>query len=164
VIRVQREAARDTKRDPRESWFVWTGQQDIPLEQVRTWYRKRFSQEHGYRFLKQDLLWTHAHLRTPEQLERWSWIVAGACNQLLLAQHLGQAVLRPWESKERAVTPRQVRRVMPSILWQVGTPAKPPKPRGKSPGWPTGRVRTPAPRFAVVLKPKSVPTTQRKRA
>ncbi len=164
VIRVQREAARGTKRDPRESWFIWTSQEDIPLEQVRTWYRKRFSQEHGYRFLKQDLLWTQAHLRTPEQVERWSWIVACACNQLLVAQHLGQAVLRPWESKARAVTPRQVRRVMPSILVQVGTPAKPPKPRGKSPGWPKGRVRTPAPRFAVVRKPKPVPKTHRKRA
>jgi hypothetical protein len=164
VIRVLREAARDTKRDPRESWFVWTGQQEIPLAQVRSCYRKRFSQEHGYRFLKQDLLWTQAHLRTPEQVERWSWIVACACNQLLLAQHLGQAVLRPWESKERAVTPRQVRRVMPSILVQLGTPAKRPKPRGKSPGWPTGRVRTPAPRFAVVLKPKPVPKMRRKRA
>jgi len=42
VIRVLREAARDTKRDLRESWVLWTGQQDIPLEQVRTWYRKRF--------------------------------------------------------------------------------------------------------------------------
>jgi hypothetical protein len=50
VIRVLREAARDTKRDPRESWFIWTGQQEVPLEQVRPWYRKRFSQEHGYRF------------------------------------------------------------------------------------------------------------------
>ena len=164
VIRVLREAARDTKRDPRESWVLWTGQQDIPLEQVRTWYRKRFSQEHGYRFLKQDLLWEQAHLRTPEQVERWSWIVACACNQLLLAKQLGQAVLRPWESTQRAVTPRQVRRVMPSILLQLGTPAEPPKPRGKSPGWPTGRVRTPAPRFAVVLKPKPVPKTHRKRA
>jgi hypothetical protein len=164
VIRVQREAARETKRDPRESWFIWTSHEDIPLEQVRTWYRKRFSQEHGYRFLKQDLLWTQAHLRTPEQVERWSWIVACACNQLLVAQHLGQAVLRPWESKERAITPRQVRRVMPSILWQVGTPAKPPKPRGKAPGWPKGRVRIPAPRFAVVRKPKPVPKTHRKRA
>ena len=164
VIRVLREAARDTKRDPRESWFVWTGNEDIPLELVRPWYRKRFSQEHGYRFLKQDLLWTAAHLRTPEQVERWSWIVACACNQLLLCQHLGQAVLRPWESKERAVTPRQVRRVMPSILSQVGTPAPRPKPRGKSPGWPKGRVRTPAPRFLVVRKPKPVPKTHRKRA
>jgi hypothetical protein len=164
VIRVLREAARDTKRDPRESWVLWTGQQDIPLEQVRTWYRKRFSQEHGYRFLKQDLLWEQAHLRTPEQVERWSWIVACACNQLLLAKQLGQAVLRPWESTQRAVTPRQVRRVMPSILLQLGTPAEPPKPRGKSPGWPKGRVRTPAPRFPVVRKPKPVPKTQRKRA
>ncbi len=164
VIRVQREAARDTKRDPRESWFIWTGQQDIPLEQVRTWYRKRFSQEHGYRYLKQDLLWERAHLRTPEQVERWSWIVACACNQLLLSKQLGQAVLRPWESTQRAVTPRQVRRVMPSILLQLGTPAKPPKPRGKSPGWPKGRVRTLAPRFLVVRKPKPAPKTQRKRA
>ena len=55
IIRVQREAARDTKRDPRESWFVWVGDQDIPLEQVATWYKRRFSQEHGYRFLKLDL-------------------------------------------------------------------------------------------------------------
>jgi hypothetical protein len=164
VIRVQREAARDSKRDPRESWFVWTDQQEIALEQVRPSYRKRFSQEHGYRFLKQELIWTSAHLRTPEQLERWSWIVACACNQLLLCQHFGHAVLRQWESKERAVTPRQVRRVMPSILGQVGTPARAPKPRGKSPGWPKGRVRTPAPRFAVVRKPKPVPKTRHKRA
>jgi len=164
VIRVHREAAHDTKRDPRESWFIWTGQEDIPLEQVRTWYRKRFSQEHGYRFLKQDLLWEQAHLRTPEQVERWSWIVACACNQLLLAKPLGQAVLRPWESRQRAVTPRQVRRVMPSILSHLGTPAESPKPRGKSPGWPKGRARTLAPRFAVVRKPKPVPKMHRKRA
>src|SRR5256884_3024392 len=95
VVRVLREAARDTRRDPRESWFLWLGAEDVPLEQVRTWYRKRFSQEHGYRFLKQDLLWTQAYLRTPEQVERWSWIVACACNQLLLAHPLCMAALRP---------------------------------------------------------------------
>lgn len=164
VIRVQREAARDTKRDPRESWFIWTGSPDAPLEQMRPRYRKRFSQEHGYRFLKQDLLWAHAHLRTPEQVECWSWIVACACNQLLLSKLLGLAVLRPWENTQRAVTPRQVRRVMPCILQQLGTPAQPPKPRGKSPGWRKGRQRTPAPRFPVVRKPKPVPKTSRKRA
>ncbi len=164
VIRVQRDAARGTKRDPKISWFIWTGSPDVPLEQMRPRYRKRFSQEHGYRFLKQDLLWTQAHLRTPEQVECWSWIVACACNQLLLSKQLGLAVLRPWESKQRAVTPRQVRRVMPSILQQLGTPAQPPKLRGKSPGWRKGRQRTPAPRFPVVRKPKPVPKTSRKRA
>lgn len=157
VIHVQREAARDTKRDPRESWFIWQGKEEVPLEQVRSWYRKRFAQEHGYRFLKQDLLWTQAHLRTPEQVERWSWLVACACNQLLLSQHSGLAVLRPWESTQRSVTPRQVRRVMPSILQQLGTPAQPPKPRGKSPGWQKGRFRLPAPRFPVIRKPQKHP-------
>jgi len=44
VIRVQREGARGTKRDPRESWFIWTGKEELPLEQVRPWYRKRFSE------------------------------------------------------------------------------------------------------------------------
>jgi hypothetical protein len=164
VIRVHREAARGTKRDPRESWFIWTSPQPVPLEQVRPSYRKRFSQEHGYRFLKQDLLWVQAHLRTPEQVERWSWIVACACNQLLLCQHSGLAVLRPWESRQRPATPQQLRRAMPSILQQLGTPARPPKPRGKSPGWSKGRVRTPAARFAVIKKPKPVPKTRRKRA
>ncbi len=164
VIRVQREAARDSKRDPRESWFIWTGPQEAPLDQIRSWYRKRFSQEHGYRFLKQDLLWDKAHLRTPEQVERWSWLLAGVCNQLLVSKQLGLAQLRPWESKQRAVTPQQVRRVMPCILQQVGTPARSPKPRGKSPGWQKGRHRTPAPRFAVVRKPKPVPKSHRKRA
>ena len=164
VIRVQRDSARGSKRDPRISWFIWTGKEDIPLEQVCPCYRQRFSHEHGYRFLKQDLLWTHAHLRTPEQVERWSWVVACACNVLLMSKELGLAVLRPWESLQRAVTPRQVRRAMPTILQQVGTPAQSPKPRGKAPGWRKGRVRTRAPRFPVVRKPKPVPKTSRKRA
>jgi DDE superfamily endonuclease len=165
VIRVRREGARDSKRDPRESWFIWTGsQQEVPLEQVCPWYRKRFSLEHGYRFLKQDLLWEQAHLRTPEQVERWSWIVACACNQLLLAHSLGLRVLRPWESTQRAPTPQQVRRGMPSILQQLGTPAQSPKPRGKSPGWPKGRRRTPAQHYPVVRKPKKVPKTHRQPA
>jgi DDE superfamily endonuclease len=164
VIRVLREAARDSKRDPRISWFIWIGEQDIPLEQVRSCYRRRFSHEHGYRLLKQDLLWTAAHLRTPEQVERWSWVVACACNLLLLCQQLGLAVRRPWEKTQRPATPRQVRRGMPTILLQVGTPASCPKPRGKSPGWCKGRTRTPIPRFEVVKKPKPVPKTSRKRA
>ncbi|HET8912897.1 MAG TPA: NF041680 family putative transposase [Ktedonobacteraceae bacterium] len=160
-LRIQREAAQGTRRDPRESWFVWIGSQEVPLDQAYGWYRRRFSQEHGYRFLKQDLLWPRAHLRTPEQVERWSWIVACACNQLLVCRQSGLAVLRPWESRQRDPTPRQLRRIMPGILQQVGTPAQEPKPRGNPPGWPKGRTRTRAPRFEVVRKPKKRPKTPR---
>ena len=70
VIRMQREAARDSKRDPRESWFIWTGQEDIPLEQVRTWYRKRFSQEHGYRFRHRKICSGPRH--TCAHLNKWN--------------------------------------------------------------------------------------------
>ena len=74
------------------------------------------------------------HVRTPAQFERWSWMVVLVFNQLYLARQLGQALHRPWESTARPVTPQQVRRVMPTILLQVGTPARPCQPRGKSPG------------------------------
>src|SRR2546428_683527 len=133
VIRVEREAAKGSKRDPRVSWFVMLDAV-IPLPQIAQQYRRRFSQEHTYRFLKQELLWTHVHVRTPAQFERWSWLVALVFNQLYLARDLGQALHRPWERTDRPVTPQQVRRVMPTILLQVGTLARPCQPRGRSPG------------------------------
>jgi hypothetical protein len=125
VFRVLREGAKDTKRDPRESWFVCLDEplQRIALAQVRSSYGRRFSQEHGYRYVKQDLLWKEAHVRTPEQFERWSLLVSIVMNQLCLARDLGQANYRPWEGRRQLVTPRQVRRVMPAILSQIGTPA-----------------------------------------
>ncbi|HEY6409631.1 MAG TPA: NF041680 family putative transposase [Ktedonobacteraceae bacterium] len=151
VIRVEREAATGTKRDPRVSWFVMLDA-IVPLPQIALQYRRRFSQEHNYRFLKQELLWTRVHVRTPAQFERWSWLVALVFNQLYLARELGQALHRPWERTDRPVTPQQVRRVMPAILLQVGTPACPCQPRGKSPGRAKGFRPKPAARFPVVRK------------
>jgi hypothetical protein len=149
VIRVERTSARGTKRDPRVSWFL-TLDDVVPLEQVPQRYGLRFSEEHLFRFLKQDLLWLRAHIRTPEQFGRWSWIVALAFTQLYLARPLGLLVLLPWEAKGRPVTPRQIRRVMPTILSQVGTPVRACQPRGKAPGRARGFHPQPAPRHPVV--------------
>lgn len=123
----------------------------------------RAKSKHTYRFLKQDLLWTKIRVRTPEQFERWSLLVATAQNHLVLARSLGQALYRPWERRREQVTPRQVRRVMPTILPQVGTRAQMPKPRGKSPGWPKGRPRRRSARFEVIKKTKSMPKAPRQR-
>jgi hypothetical protein len=151
VICVERQAAKGSKRDPKLSCYV-TLDNSIPLQEIPTHYARRFSQEHGYRFSKQDLLWTSAHVRTPEQFERWSWLVAIVMVQLFLARELGQALYRPWESKDRPLTPAQVRRVMPVLLTLLGTPARPCRPRGVSPGRPKGFRPQPAPRFSVVRK------------
>jgi hypothetical protein len=160
VIGVEREAAKGNKRDPRMSWFVMLDD-IIPLSQIPQQYARRFSQEHGYRFLKQNLLWTRVHVRTPEQFERWSWLVVIVFDLLFLARDLACILHRPWESKDRPITPQQVRRVMPAILLRLGTPAKPCRPRGKSPGRAKGFQPAPAPRFPVVIKnPKNTKKTK----
>jgi hypothetical protein len=151
VIRVEREAAKGRKRDPRVSWFIMLDDA-IPLPLVAKQYARRFSQEHGYRFVKQDLLWARAHIRTPAQMLLWSWVVALAMDQLYLARDLGQEMRQPWEPKTRPVTPRQVRRVMPEILLQVGTPARPCQPRGKSPGRAKGFHPKRATRYPFIRK------------
>lgn len=164
VIRVLRPCASGKKRDPRESWFLWDGSAQVSLPEVALGYRRRFGQEHGYRFEKQALLWTKPRLRTPEQFERWSHIVAIVHNLLVLARPHVQADLRPWETNQREASPQQVRRAMAKIVAQLGTPAKPPKPRGKSPGRHKGAVVTPRPREPVIYKSKPGPKKPRKQA
>src|SRR5258706_11295503 len=163
VIRVERTCARDSKRCPRVSWFL-TLDEVVPLEQVPQRYGLRFSAEHLFRFLKQDLLWTQAHVRTPAQFLRWSWIVALAFLQLYLARPLGLAALLPWEAKGRPVTPRQVRRVMPTILWQVGTPVPACPPRRKTPRRPKGVYPPPPPPYPAFRKTSKTKKKNKKNA
>jgi hypothetical protein len=152
VVRIIRAQARDTKRDPRESWFWWLGGALPALAELAKLYERRFGQEHGYRFDKQDLLWASPRLRSPEQMERWTDLVAAVRNQLVLAARQVAAVRRPWEARRREATLRQVRRAIGRIIAQVGTPARRPQPRGKSPGRALGAVVKRAERYAVVRK------------
>jgi hypothetical protein len=157
VLRVVRPHATDKERDPRISWFMWMGDPDADLAQIASSYVLRFGQEHGYRFDKQALLWEKPRLRTPEQFERWTLIVAIAHNHLVLARDLVEAELRPWENKHRAPTPQQVRRGIGQLLPRLGTPARPPKPRGKSQGRIKGAKIGKATRFSVVRKKPKLP-------
>lgn len=154
VIRVIRHGASERRRDPKMSWFVWKGQENepAPLAEICPTYRLRYSQEHGYRLDKQVLLWDRPRLRTPQQTERWTQIVACAHNQLVLARPLLAGVYRPWEHRRSVLTLAQVRRVMPTILMQLGTPARPPQPRGKAPGRAKGFHPKPAVRYPVICK------------
>jgi hypothetical protein len=164
VIRVVRQQASDRARDPRESWFLWDGAVQADIAEVALGYRRRYAHEHGYRFQKQSLLWALPRLRTPAQFERWSQVVAIAHNLLILARPLVQPELRPWESRQREASPQQVRRAMAKFLTQLGTPAQPPKPRGKSPGRQPGTVINRAARYGVLYKSHPKPKKRRKSA
>jgi len=152
VLRVTRAGAAGTARDPHESWFWWLGGDLPPLATVPNLYARRFGLEHGDRFDKQALLWEAPRLRTPARFQRWTDLVALAHNHLVLARPQATVSHRPWEAITRPVTPPQVRRAMGRILVQVGTPARPPRPRGKSPGRAPGTVVPPAPRYPVIRK------------
>jgi len=157
VIRVVRPHATGKKRDPRESWLVWLGDPEAGVAQIAMGYALRFGQEHGYRFDKQSLMWEEPRLRTPEQFERWSHVVAIAHNHLVLASPLVEPVLRPWESKQRPASLQQARRGLNKLLPQLGNPAKPPKPRGKAKGRSTGTKLRKRTRFSVVYKKPKMP-------
>ncbi len=147
VVRSVRAGAEGTKRDPRETWFWWLGGAPLPpLEEVGRLYPLRFGAEHGYRFDKQDLLWTAPHVRTPEQMQRWTDVVAAVDNEIGVARPLVAAQRQPWETASRPVTPRPVRRSLGQIIGHVGPLAPAPRPRGKAPGRAPGAVVKHAPR------------------
>jgi hypothetical protein len=127
----------------------------------------RYVIEHWYRFIKQSLNWTLPQLSTPEQSQLWSSLLLIASWQLWLARQAAQDNPRPWQKPQppEKLTPGRVQRGMSGVLAGIGTPAQAPKARGKSPGWPVGRVRTKRTRYAVIKKAKKeVPTPLSKAA
>src|SRR5436305_2574472 len=123
IIRVSRPHGADSERDPRISWFVYIGQDpQEAMAQIALLYCLRFGQEHGYRFDKQALLWAEARLRTPEQFDRWTQIVAIVHNLIMLARDVVEGELRPWENKQSRHSPQQVRRGLTKYLPKLGTP------------------------------------------
>jgi len=152
VLRVERLGAHGTRRAPKALWVGWLGQPPPPLA---AWWRlhlRRFALDHCYRFAKQRLYWPLPRLKTPEQAERWSDLMPPLSWGLWLARRVVADKPLPWQKAQAALTPGWVKQGFGGILAQIGTPARAPKPGGKSPGWPKGRPRRPAPRYAVVKK------------
>lgn len=157
AVRIVRAGAVGTKRDPRATWCWWLGDALPPLDTLPHLYARRFGSAHGDQFDKQALLWAAPRLRTPGQMERWTDLVAAVHKQLLLARPLAAIIQRPWETATRPVTPQQVRRAMARIIAQVGTPVRPPRPRGKAPGRAPGTTSRPAPRQPVIYRARKRP-------
>src|SRR5918997_1200571 len=94
--------------------------------------------EHTLRFCKERLGWDRARVRTPEQMERWTWVVLAAYTQLRLARGLIGDCRLPWERPRPPshLTPWRVLRGFGELVVVLGTPASAPKPCGRSPGRP----------------------------
>lgn len=143
-------------REPQVLWLWYSGPDaDKPnLDLLWRSYVRRFDLEHTFRFLKQTLNWTVPRVRLPEQADRWTWLVVSAYTQLRLSNACVVDQRLPWERplEPGQLTPYRVRRRFWSLLLEVGTPAKLPKPCGRSPGRPKGRLSGSARRYPAIKK------------
>jgi hypothetical protein len=139
---------------PKLLWLWWAGPGCPDLDLLWRSYVRRFDLEHTLRFCKQSLGWTMPRVRHPEQADRWTWLVVAAYTQLRLARPWIADRRLPWERPLAlgTSTPARVRRALSALLPMVGTPAKAPKPCGRSPGRPMGSRLGRAPRYSALKK------------
>jgi hypothetical protein len=144
-------------------WLIVIGERRNELSLVEAWqaYGQRYDVEHYFRFGKQRLLMATYQTPDVEHEENWMQIVALARVQLWLARDLAAAMPRPWErylpeAKRETASPSTVQRDFGRIIRQIGTPAKPPKPRGNSPGRAKGHRPPRRKRHPVIKKDKKV--------
>ncbi len=145
----------------RTLWLIVIGERRSELSLVEAWeaYGQRYDVEHYFRFGKQRLLMAAYQTPDVEHEENWTQIVALAYMQLWLARDLAEALPRPWErylpeADRETASPSTVQRDFGRIIRQIGTPAEPPKPRGKSPGRAKGERQHPRKRQPVIKKAK----------
>ncbi len=143
----------------RPLWLLVFGERrhELTLQDIYKAYTQRSDLEHFFRFGKQRLLLDK--FQTPETAheEHWWPLAHLAYLQLWVARHAAVATPRPWEKylphyRQGKATPSSVQRDFGRLLRTFGTPAKPPKPRGKSPGRPKGTRLPPRKRHEVLKK------------
>jgi hypothetical protein len=153
VIRVSvQRLPKPTARAAKTLWLWSSGPVDIDL----AWraYLRRFDIEHTFRFVKNTLGWTTPALRTPEQADRWTWLIVAAYTQLRLARGLVDDDRLPWH-RPRApakLTPARVRRGFRRLRAHIGTPASPPKSKTPGPGRPKHTRRPRRTRYPAIKK------------
>ena len=144
-------------------WLLVVGERrhELSLADIHQAYAQRSDLEHFFRFGKQRLLL--ADYQTPEtkREEGWWQLSHLAYLQLWVARETAAGLPRPWERhlsqyKSGKITPTLVQRDFERLISQFGTPAKAPKPRGKSPGRKKG-FRLPPRQRQKVLKKDQIP-------
>ena len=150
VIRVDVEhLLKPTARAKKTLWLWWSGEGEPDLERCWPSYLRRFDIEHGFRFVKGTLGWTTPSICSPDQADRWTWLVVGAFTQFRLARGLIADLRLPWERPRNPaqLTPARVRRGFRQLRAAIGTPASPPKHTRPGPGRPKGTRKPPRTRY-----------------
>lgn len=154
IIRITAPHYRKTGT-PQQMWLWTAGPEPFDLDLIWRAYLRRFAIEHMFRFLKQHLHWTMPAIRTPDQADLWTWIIAAAHTQIRLATPLITDRRLPWEKPltPQTLTPARVRRGFRSLIADLPQQTRPRKPHRAGPGRPKGsRNSQPTTRHKVIVK------------
>ena len=149
VLRVQ--VHLDKERPPDALWLAWQGPA-LPADVIWRYYQLRWPIESSIRWRKQHLHWTMPQFRSAQACDRWTMLVSLAQWMIFLARPAVKDQPLPWQKVQPELTPGRVIQGLAGLFSQIGTPAVPPKTRGKSPGWPKARPRARPQRYPVVRK------------
>jgi hypothetical protein len=163
VVRASVHLERD--KPPQAIWLAWLAPPSIPaqislnVETIWRAYIARWPVEPGIHFRKETLGWTLPRFQSKEACDRWTELTAIATWVIFLARTIVADTPLPWQKPQQRLTPQRVQQSLKPIFALIGSPARPPKQRGKSPGWPKGKRRTPKVRHPVVKKHPTVAKT-----
>lgn len=154
IILVKRQGKKLSGGIAQPMWLAWIGEEELSSSDLWKLSLRRFAIEHWNRFIKQRLHWTLPKLGTTEKGQRWSALIPIMTWQLWLAREIIEDNPLPWQKPQPTdkLTPGRVAQGFLGLLVEIATPAKPPKPRGKSPGWEKGKKRHKKPRYPTVKK------------
>lgn len=161
LVRIQIFKANGERVFKRSLWLLVAGKRrnELSLRDIFESYRQRFDIEHFFRFGKIRLLLNKFQTPEVEHEEAWWQLAMLSYTQLYMARQLANNSPNPWEKwlpefklNREEKSPSQVQKDFGRIIRQIGTPAKPPKPRKKSPGRQLGEIQPKRLRHAVVFK------------
>ncbi len=144
VVRSQIHLERD--QPPAPHWYgVHNGTtEETTLGRVFECITHRWPIEPANRFRKERLYAELPKVRQAEASDLWLQLLQVIEWQLYLWHPAANDAHLPWQKPLalEQLTPGRVIRSLSENLKRVGTPVSAVLPRGKSPGWPSGRVRT----------------------
>jgi hypothetical protein len=152
-------------KPPQAIWLAWLAPPCIPaqinvtVETIWRAYIARWPVEPGIHFRKEILGWTLPRFQSKEACDLWTELTAISAWILFLARTIVADTPLPWQKPQQRLTPQRVQQSLKPIFALIGSPARPPKQRGKSPGWLKGKRRTPKVRHPVVKKHPTVAKT-----
>lgn len=147
----------EAKEPPKPRWYLAHNGRPEDRLGLADWSETiahRWGIEPANRFRKERLYAELPKVQTAGRSDHWQLLIQVIEWMLYFARLAVRQKVLPWQKPQspEKITPNRVIGSLAGHLSEVGTPAKPPLPRGNAPGWPTGRPRTRPERYKLVPK------------